>query len=199
MHIHRLAVVGAAVVIVTAGTAWGLPDSRSPAPERASEQPAEATVLDVAGMMPAQEAGTIDPGKPEGAQVIVVAGRGVAPNTSTEPGRTQFEVPLYDVITGERVGRSTHDFICDGFFSCTDTDTYYLPQGSIRTTAKVSFNNDSERPGWVLVGAARRMHALDGTGEFAGKEGSVRVNGWAGVQDMPETMRLDEIYVITYR
>ncbi|HLF40421.1 MAG TPA: hypothetical protein VI854_02990, partial [Acidimicrobiia bacterium] len=158
----------------------------------------DATVLDMAQMM-AAGGGTIDSGPPPGSKVIVVAGRGVGQNTSTEPGRVQFEVPLYDVLTGEKVGRSTHDFICDGFFTCTDTDTYYLPQGSIEVTAPVSFNNDGARPGWVLVGAAPKDQPLKGTGEFAGKTGSVRVNGWAGLEDMSSQMRLDEIYVITYR
>ncbi len=49
-----------------------------------------------------------------------------AAHTSQNPARTQFDVPLYDVLTGQKIGRSTHDFICDGFFSCEDIDTYCL-------------------------------------------------------------------------
>ena len=200
MRIHRLAVLGAATTLLVAGTAWGVPGPDTPITSHDKAVTGDpATVLDMAQTMPAAEEGTLDPGKPEGAKVIVVAGRGVAPAAHEGPGRTQFEVPLYDVITGEQVGRSTHDFICDGFATCTDTDTYYLPQGSIRTTAKVSFNTDSQHPGWVLVGVAPKEQPLEGTGEFAGKRGSVRVNGWFGAQDMPDTARLDEIYVITYR
>lgn len=222
MRIHRLLVLGATGAALVAGTAWAVP-----APEGTSAQPVsvagsadpglpgvpahdrdrqpalagdQATVLDVARLAAGgASAMAVDPGPPPGATVIVVAARGQAPNTSTEPGRTQFEVPLYDVVTGEQVGRSTHDFVCDGFFSCEDTDTYYLPGGSIVSNARVSFNADGQRPGVVMTGAFPEERPLEGTGVFAGKTGSVRVNGWGDLSKMPAEMILDEIYVITYR
>ena len=45
--------------------------------------------------------------------------------------------------------------------------------------------------------AAPDVAPLEGTGIFAGKEGSVRVAGWANTSELPNYMTLNEIYIIT--
>jgi hypothetical protein len=209
MRNQRLYLLSTVIIVLLAGTAWTLPGSGASTPSASHGSPDaalafvpdQATVLDVArlsaGEVPAAGPAALDPGPPPDSKVIVVAGRGRGANTSKDLGRTQFEVPLFDVFTGEQVGRSTHDFICDGFLSCEDIDTYYLPEGTLRNKARVSFNQDGERPGWVLVGATPDVGPLDGTGIFAGKTGSVRVNGWANPSELPNFASLEELYIIT--
>ncbi|MGH9040066.1 MAG: hypothetical protein ACRDZ3_07535 [Acidimicrobiia bacterium] len=200
MRGSRLFVLSIVTAVLVAGTAWALAsDDPHPAPPDELFRGGTATVLDMARLTagsPVASPGIVT-GTPEGAKVFVLRSLDRGENTSREPGRTQFEVPLYDVLTGEVAGTSTHDFICDGFFSCEDIDTYILPEGLIRQQARVSFNQDGERPGWVLVGAAPAVGPLDGTGAFAGKQGSVQVAGWADVSEMPSAVRLNETYIIT--
>ena len=137
----------------------------------------------------------------DGSKVIIVNGRGTGKvDGSSEPGRTKFEVPLYDVATGEEVGRSTHNFICNGPGYCEDIDTYYIGDSSLRTKALVSAQPDTQRgPGHFVVGTHPALAPLDGTGIFAGKTGTVRVSGFADGSKMPQEFTLDEIYVITYK
>lgn len=209
MRCHRSYLLGTAIAAaVIAGTAWALPSTdpafaaaASTAEDFGIPEGQDATILDVARLTapePVAAPADVDPlDRPPGAKVLVLASRGRGPNVSQEPGRVQFEVPLYDLVTGEQVGNSKHNFICDGFMSCEDIDTYILPEGTLTKKARVSFNVDGERPGWVLVGAAPDVAPLDGTGIFGGKEGSVRVAGWANTSELPDYMSLNEIYVIT--
>ena len=211
MRHTRWYLLSAVAAVLVAGSAWALPgagssisDSSPPAVAASTDlgipEGQMATILDVARLTapsPVAAPENIDPGPPPGAEVIVLATRGRGQNTSKEAGRTQFETPLYDLVTGEERGLSKHNFICDGFLSCEDIDTYILPEGTLTRKARVSFNQDGERPGWVLVGAAPDVAPLEGTGIFAGKEGSVRVAGWANTSELPNYMTLNEIYIIT--
>src|SRR5688572_22757577 len=165
MRFHRWYLLTTAIAVLVAGTAWALPGTDSPSAAATTHPAAEdlgipdgrnASVLDVARLVAPQPVAApenIDPGPPPGSKVYIWVTHGRGENTSTEPGRTQFQTPLYDAATGEEVGLSKHNFICDGFLSCEDIDTYILPEGTLTKKAQVSFNQDGERPGWVLVGA----------------------------------------------
>jgi hypothetical protein len=123
-------------------------------------------------------------------------------NVTTDPTRTIFTVPLYLLATGEQLGISTHNLSCltlavGGY--CDDIDTYYLPQGTIRSEAKVSVPPDPQRPGFFLTATHPSDRRLEGTGIFAGRTGSVRVTGLADQTKFPSEVTLDEIYVIRYR
>jgi hypothetical protein len=136
----------------------------------------------------------------DGSKVLILNGRGTGKNVSYEPGRTKFEVPLYDVATGEAVGRSTHNFICNGPGYCDDIDHYYIGDSHFTARANVSAQPDSQRQGFFLVGTHPVERPFEeGTGIFVGKTGTVRVSGFADTSKMPAEMSLDEIYVITYK
>jgi hypothetical protein len=91
-------------------------------------------------------------GDGSGGSVILVNARGTGRNTSTDPQRTRFEVPLYSLTTGEQVGRSTHNFTCvTGPGYCDDIDTYHLSEGTIVSEARVSFGPDVQVPGTVFT------------------------------------------------
>jgi hypothetical protein len=207
MRFHRWYLLSTALAVLVAGTAWARPGTGSPTATRdpaASDlgipEGQNATVLDVARIVAPQPVAApenIDPGPPPGAKVYIWVTHGRGKNTSMDTGRTQFETPLYDAVTNEEVGMSKHNFICDGFLSCEDIDTYILPEGTLTKKARVSFNQDGERPGWVLVGAAPDVGPLEGTGVFAGRTGSVRVGGWANTSELPDAMTLNEFYVVT--
>jgi hypothetical protein len=209
MRAHRWYLLSTAVAVLVTGTAWALPAADSPAAGTTRDPAAghlgipeghNATILDVARLVAPQPVAApenIDSGPPPGAKVYIWVTHGRGQNTSKETGRTQFETPLYDAVSGDEVGMSKHNFVCDGFLSCEDIDTYILPEGTLTKKARVSFNQDGERPGWVLVGAAPDVGPLEGTGAFEGKTGSVRVGGWANTSELPDAMTLNEFYIVT--
>ena len=139
-----------------------------------------------------------DPLPPSDATVIIFAGRGTGRNVSTDPTRTRFEVPLFDVSTGEQIGRSTHNFSCNGALTCEDTDTYHLPQGTVVKTSDVSIAPHTQRPGTVTTATHPVAHQLGGTGEFADRTGMIRLHGFADISQFPRAITLDEIYILSY-
>lgn len=187
MNRHR--VVG----VVLAGLALAAGGTTLAAAAPSADVPAAVPAASPVGAI-----GQQDPFTPPGATVLIFAARGTGQNISDDPSRTQFEVPLYDVTTGAEIGRSTHDFICNGALTCEDNDTYFLPEGTLRVTSDVGIGPDTQRPGAVIAGAHPVEHQLDGTGDFEGRTGMVRIHGFDDVSTFPFAITLDEIYIVTY-
>lgn len=136
-------------------------------------------------------------------QLIAVASRGSAPNDSTEPGRTTFTLPLFDLATGEEIGTLTDDAHC---VSPTPppclvqdvTTTFRLPDGEIVNHTTVSLSPDPQHAGALLTGARPEGNTIvSGTGAYAGRTGKIDLSGRIEITNFPASIdNVDDWWLI---
>ncbi len=139
-----------------------------------------------------------------GPRVLAVSMRGTAKNTSTDPRRQVYELDLYSLRTGEKIGTATDDLSCRaaGLPGCPLFDaitTFHLPDGDIVNHATVSLSPDPARPGWLLNGAFPadgEKTIVGGTGIYDGVAGRARMSGASNVAGFPMELTGDDLFVL---
>jgi hypothetical protein len=136
-------------------------------------------------------------------QLIAVASRGSAPNVSTEPGRTTFTLPLFELATGEEIGTLTDDARC---VSATPppclvqdvTTTFRLPDGEIVNQMTVTLSPDPQEVGALLTGARPAGDTItSGTGAYAGRTGKADLSGRIDIKNFPASVNdVDDWWLI---
>ena len=138
----------------------------------------------------------------EGGNFIAVNTRGQAKNVSDNPNRTVFELDMFSLATGEKIGTARDDVFCSTQTPppCQVFDaitTFRFPDGDLTTHAQVSVVPDPQRPGWFQVHARSEGNGVEGgTGRYAGRTGKVRLNGINEGSNYPNELTIDDLWVI---
>ena len=137
-----------------------------------------------------------------GGDFIAVNTRGKAKNVSDDPNRTVFELDMFSLATGEKIGTARDDVFCSTQTPppCQVFDaitTFRFPDGDLTTHAQVSVVPDPQRPGWFQVHARSDGNGVEsGTGRYEGRTGKVRLNGINEGSNYPNELTIDDLWVI---
>jgi hypothetical protein len=133
---------------------------------------------------------------------IALNTRGTAKNISGDSMRTVFELELFSLATGEKIGTARDDVFCSTSTPppCQVFDavtTFRLPGGQIVNHAQVSVIPDPQRPGWFMVSSRPSEPTIENaTGKWAGRTGRVDLTGVNEGSRYPGQLTTDDLWVI---
>lgn len=133
-----------------------------------------------------------------GPMILAVNSKGTAQNESTDPMRTKFTFPMYDLATGEELGTITDDIGNTPTPGVVDViTTYRFDDGEIVNHMLVSIAQDSQKPGWIVVGNRPEENSIvEATGAYAGRTGKVRLSGVDDITKFPNEVYQDDFWII---
>ena len=133
-----------------------------------------------------------------GPMILAVNSRGTAQNESSDPARTKFTFPMYDLATGEEIGTITDDVGGTPVPGVVDViTTYRFTDGEIVNHMPVSIAQDSQKPGWIVVGNRPEGNTIvKATGAYEGRTGKVRLSGVDDITKFPDEIYQDDFWII---
>ncbi|HLF41625.1 MAG TPA: hypothetical protein VI854_09160 [Acidimicrobiia bacterium] len=131
-------------------------------------------------------------------EVISVNSRGTANNESKDSNRTVYTFPMYSLATGEEIGTITDDVGLTPVPGVVDViATFRFADGEIVNHMPVSISQDSQKPGWIVVGNRPEGNTISkATGAYEGRTGKVRLSGVDDVNRFPATIFQDDFWII---
>lgn len=114
------------------------------------------------------------------------------------PDRFVYMLDVYD-MNNRKVGKVRHDV---KFTSPTTLDlvsTFALPGGELVNRGVEAIGPDASRQGFYLIGVhsdTDTVQADQGTGDYAGRTGRLRMSGWHDANQFPQTVTVDDFYEI---
>ena len=134
----------------------------------------------------------------EPVDMIAVNSKGTANNESKDQSRTVYTFPMYSLATGAQIGTITDDVGLTPTPGVVDViTTYRFKDGEIVNHMPVSISQDSQKPGWVVVGDRPQKETIvKATGAYAGRTGRVRLSGVDDLNKFPGQIYQDDFWVI---
>jgi hypothetical protein len=134
----------------------------------------------------------------ESVDMIAVNSKGTAQNESKDQSRTVYTFPMYSLATGAEIGTITDDVGLTPTPGVVDViTTYRFKDGEIVNHMPVSISQDSQKPGWVVVGDRPEGNSIiKATGAYAGRTGKVRLSGVDDLNKFPGEIYQDDFWVI---
>jgi hypothetical protein len=153
---------------------------------------AMAVLLSPPSLMPSSAAAD------EPVDMIAVNSKGTANNESKDQNRTVYTFPMYSLATGAQIGTITDDVGLTSTPGVVDViTTYRFKDGEIVNHMPVSISQDSQKPGWVVVGNRPEGNTIvKATGAYAGRTGRVRLSGVDDLNKFPGQVYQDDFWVI---
>ena len=133
-----------------------------------------------------------------GGKILAVNSKGTAQNESTDPMRTRFTFPMYSLATGEEIGTITDDIGNTPVPGVVDViTTYRFADGEIVNHMPVSIAQDSQKPGWIVVGNRPEGNSIvKATGAYEGRTGRVHLSGVDDITKFPNEVYQDDFWII---
>jgi hypothetical protein len=103
---------------------------------------------------------------------------------------------MIELATGKVIGEVIDDVggMCPIFDVIT---TFKFDDGEIVNHMPVSISQDSQKPGWVVVGDRPQSDTIiKATGAYAGRRGRVRLSGVDDLNKFPGQIYQDDFWVI---
>jgi hypothetical protein len=138
-----------------------------------------------------------------GTEVIALHVAGTADSEPTAPGQLAYTVDVFNIATGERLGRLHDEITCSSTAPppCLVFDvvtTLRLRGGEIVNHAQWSGVPDPQRPGFLLVGSRPQVKTANGTeGDYARRAAHWAGSGTVDVRNFPAQLGYDIFSVVT--
>ncbi len=129
---------------------------------------------------------------------MAVNSRGKTVPENTKDNRTILTFPMYNLATGEEIGKIIDDVQPNGPGTFDVFTTFIWPDGELTSHATVSAAQDPQKPGWIIVGkrAEGEKTITRATGVFAGRTGQVDISGTNDLTKFPAELYQDDFWVI---
>jgi hypothetical protein len=130
-------------------------------------------------------------------EYIPVNSRGKTKPENTSENRTILNFPMYSLATGEEIGTIIDDVQPNGPGMFDVITTYTFPDGELVNHMTVSAAQDSQKPGWIIVGKRPDTNTIvKATGVFEGRTGRVDLSGTNDLTKFPAELYQDDFWVI---
>jgi hypothetical protein len=115
------------------------------------------------------------------------------------PDHFVYVADVYD-MSNQKIGTVTYDAKFTTLTTLNVLSSFHLPNGELVAQWVEAAAPDSTHQGFVLVGGHSDFHdtieADQGTGDYAGRTGQIRMSGWHDVNKFPQTVALNDFYEI---